>query len=783
MSIPGAASPLLLAGAAEAFGRSLRFNSSDSAYLSRTPSSAGNRKTWTWAGWVKRSDISGRTQTIFGIAGEAFWIGSGSNADFYFYGAGTYYRGSTQHFRDPSAWFHLLVAWDSSNATAQDRLRIWINGAEITSWSVNNTVALNQELSINTAVQHLIGQNQSTNHFSGYLADIYFIDGQALDPTSFGEFDDNGIWQPVAYTGTYGTNGFHLDFSDNSTAAALGTDNSGNNNTWTVNNISVTAGAGNDSLVDFPTNGTETDTGSGGEVRGNYCTLNPLNKGSALVLSEGNLQVTGTTNAYNCVFGTIGVSSGKWYWEQTLQAVVSQDIQLGIVNKDVPLNSYPGSTSRSYGFSSNDSKWNNSTSSAYTTSWVSGDIIGLAFDADAGTLTLYRNGSSLGTAFSSIPADTYFPVAGAYNSSSTSVLNFGQRPFAYTAPSGFKALCTTNLANPTIADGSTAFDALPYSGNGQSSQAITGYSFSPSFLWIKERSSTSDHGLWNTVVGTSKYLLTDTNDSEFTTSTELSSIDSNGFTVGSSGMTNQSSQTYIAWAWDAGSSTVSNTDGSITSSVRANASAGFSIVTYSGDNSTSGSVGHGLNASPGMVIIKQRNGTKNWKVAHTSLASTHMMTLNETYATGAASWNGVTSSVFYPARSGDTYNNTSGENYVAYCFAPVEGYSAFGSYEGNGSTDGPFVYTGFRSRWLLIKASSASGSHWILIDSARDTYNQTVNQLYANLSNAEGSGSSVDILSNGFKPRADSFNNINGSGITYIYAAFAESPFQYARAR
>jgi hypothetical protein len=283
----------LLLGAAGAGGyeieRSLRFNSADSADLRRTPSVEGDRKTWTWAGWVKICSTTGAPATILyarngsdtGLAGYFYIEFSNAftlNANQILCGNGAVnYFLTTQYFRDLSAWYHVAVVFDSTQATASNRLRLYVNGLEITAFNIDNrsSITLNGLGAVNrSSVVHKIGSD--FNLYSNcYFADIHFIDGQALDPSSFGEFDDNGVWQPIAYAGTYGTNGFHLPFSDNSTAAALGTDTSGNGNTWTVNNLSVAAGAGNDSLVDSPTN-YGTDTGAGGEVRGNYCTFNPL---------------------------------------------------------------------------------------------------------------------------------------------------------------------------------------------------------------------------------------------------------------------------------------------------------------------------------------------------------------------------------------------------------------------------------------------------------------------------------------------------------------------------
>jgi hypothetical protein len=460
MSIPGSVNPLFLGAAAQAEGgynieRSVRFNSSDSAFLSRTPASAGNRKTWTWAGWGKRS--------AFGAINNVFNTGAGVSLPvdgFVFQADNTLkyrsYDGSsevinlvtTQVFRDPSAWFHIVFAIDTTQATSTNRVKIYINGSQVTAFSTATYGSQNYDTGVNATMEHRIGDYAGDNYFNGYLADIHLIDGQALDPTSFGEFDDNGIWQPKAYTGTYGTNGGQLKFEDNSTAAALGTDTSGNENDWTANNLSVTAGADNDSLVDVPTNGAQTDTGAGGEVRGNYCTGNWLNQSNFDILKDGNLhwRVDNT----RVVTGTIAMSQDKWYWEATVDGIVNF-IDIGIVGTSIVFsgenNTSPGAYSSGYIYRSNANKVNNNSSSSYGASFASGDTIGIAFDHGAGTLTFYKNGVSQGTAFTGIPAGSYVPTAfgGSGGGNTGAFFNFGQRSFVYTAPSGFKALCTANL--------------------------------------------------------------------------------------------------------------------------------------------------------------------------------------------------------------------------------------------------------------------------------------------------------------------------------------------------
>ena len=447
MTIPGSATPLLLKAPAGGDGgeytieRSARFNSSDSAYLGATFGTPTDQDVFTLSMWVKRSAL-GSTQQLFGVStNHSFGFTSGDALNLTFSGSSA--LTTTALFRDPSAWYH--VVWEQ-NANAHE---LYVNGVSVgTATATSNT--------FNTAVAHQIGAANTTNYFNGYLADIHFIDGQALDPTSFGEFDaDTGVWNPIAYTGTYPGNSFHLDFADNSTAAALGTDTSGNGNTWTVNNISVTAGAGNDSLVDVPTNGTETDTGVGGEVRGNYATLNPLDNGG-LTLSNGNLQFDRAVNAWFSCRSTIAVTSGKWYWEVSLTTGVQ--CMVGIAKATATIGSYFTQSSDGWGYNAADGlKYNNNVTQAYGNTWTAGDTIGIAFDADTGELKFYKNGTvqNSGTAaYTGLTSGPYFAAIGLYGTA-TAHINFGQRPFAYTAPSGFKALNTANLSTGTITTSGT----------------------------------------------------------------------------------------------------------------------------------------------------------------------------------------------------------------------------------------------------------------------------------------------------------------------------------------
>jgi hypothetical protein len=553
-----------------------------------------------------------------------------------------------------------------------------------------------------------------------------------------------------------------------------------------VNGVILTDGAAGDSLVDSPTNGSQVDTGAGGEVVGNYATLNPLILGTGATLANGNLDITTDSANQGLCRSTIGVSSGKWYFEFTKTS--GADATAGICDSSTSASAALGYTAGSYAYYGfNGNKINNSSSVSYGASYGNNDVIGVALDMDAGTLTFYKNGVSQGQAYSGL-SGTFFPAISDSTGGAglTGTYNFGQRAFAYPL-SGFKALCTTNLPTPTIADGSTAMDVALYTGNG-STQTISGLNFSPDLVWIKQRSTTRDHCLCDVVRGTSKRLRSNTTDAE-TTESVVTAFNSNGFDIGSDAGVNASSGTYVAWTWDAGSSTVTNTAGSITSQVRANASAGFSVVTYTGTSASSATVGHGLNVAPAFLIIKKRNASAGWPVWHSALTSTQLLVLNLTNAvsSGAPTWNSTypTSTVFSIGADGGVLNN--GDNYVAYCFAPVAGYSSFGSFSGGSNPN--FVHLGFRPRFVMIKRTDTA-NYWIIQDAARNSFNEVNLKLAANASVAENdlgtlgdtAQNQLDFVSNGFVCRSTN-GGTNASGGTFVYAAFAEHPFAYARAR
>jgi hypothetical protein len=294
------------------------------------------------------------------------------------------------------------------------------------------------------------------------------------------------------------------------------------------------------------------------------------------------------------------------------------------------------------------------------------------------------------------------------------------------------------------------------------------------------------HNLVDSVRGVNKVLFSDATTAETTYTDNLTSFNVGGFSVGASASSNVNinGNTYVGWQWNAGGATVTNGTGTISSQVRANTTAGFSVVTYTGTGANA-TVGHGLGVAPGLILTKQRSAAQSWYVYHSATGGTKTLYLNLTDAAGVDNriWNNTdpTTSVFSIGTVGP---NASGVTQVAYCWAPVAGYSAFGSYTGNGSTDGPFIYTGFRPRWVMIKNASTIGYAWLVYDTSINTYNAAGTNLRPNTSGAEGTQTSnlLDFVSNGIKIRGDSSGSIN-SVDTYIYAAFAENPLKYANAR
>jgi hypothetical protein len=787
-------SPLLGASGSQGYflQRSVRLRSSASAYFSRTLASTTNRKTFTQSIWLKRGALGADQYPVFAFNG-------GNTLSYYWYFdtlnrlaiqsniegvSNNFNLLTTQVFRDPSSWYHIIVSMDTTQATASNRLKIYVNGVEVTVFTTATYPSLNFDNAWNnSAIANTIGRN-STGTFDGYLEEINFIDGQALTPTSFGAFNPvTGVWQPKKYVGTYGTNGFYLNFEDNSaaTAAAIGKDSSGNGNNWTPNNISVTAGVTYDSMTDVPTL-TNTTTS-------NYCVLNPLIINGSQI-TAGNLNLNNSATAYRAV-GSFGITSGKWYWEATTTATnfsLSSGVwKVGAASVEVL--GYGDALSWGW-YANSGQKWFNTANTQWGSAFTStNDVLGVAFNADTGDLFFYKNGvlQGGGAAFTGLTSGPYFPAISVNATGTTSSVNFGQRPFSYTPPTGFVALNTFNLPAPTISNGATQMAATLWTGTGSSAlitNAVNGVAFQPDLVWTKARSAAYDNQLTDSVRGVNKELQSNGTAVESNFGT-VTAFNSNGFTVGTGASSNQNGITYINWNWKAGGAAVTNTSGTISSQVSANPTAGFSVVTYTGTGTNGATFGHGLGVAPAFGIWKVRTGTiGNWVIYHQSLGATRGLN----FTTGAATTSAVffnntapTSTVWSLGTVTDVNRNTS--TYVNYAFSEIAGYSKFGTYTGNGSNDGPFIYLGFRPRFILVKRTDAAGNDWAILDSSRSTYNLNNLSLSPSLSSAESSTAYFqDFLSNGYKIR-DNGTGQNANGGTYVYAAFAENPFKLALAR
>jgi hypothetical protein len=972
--------------------KSLRFRASASAYFSKVPSTSGNRNKFTLSMWVKWTGQGAQLFSVTSGVGTStqednrLSVEMTSSGGFNFYELASASFASQKYsaaaFRDPSAWYHLIVAVDYTQASGNDRIKMYVNGVQLSSFSATTTPAQNLTSYISGSGNgHYIGGvvKYYTAYYDGHVTEFNYIDGQQLDPSYFGYTDSiTGIWQPKPYTGTYGTNGFYLPFSDNNSLTNLGRNFAGSNylsyssdftnasywtlsgvtngtansatapdgtstaykikekntgtgfhytfqsitltsgvtytmscyakaaersifyfdvsqglagvyfdlanakvgtqssgyvgsmqfigngwyrcsvtftasatgtwyfqpgtstgdgvysylgtndfglyiwgpsynigstpdtyisttaqikNDWTPNNFSLTAGATYDSMVDSPTNVFTTATDTGGVVPGNYATVNSLVRGPSNYsdsptpnLTNGNLTInlpSGT--GYGWHHSSLAVpASGYWYAEIAMVSGTYNGANnniVGVTSVNNPTNMSGlglGFSTGTYGYWDGDRTTgtfrNNSTTSQSVAGFTTGDTLMVALGN--GNLWFGKNGTWLGTgspnpstgtspAYTGLSGDYFFSIVN-YTSpyGYTSNVNFGNRPFTYTPPTGFKSLNTTNLqALGTTAVAKTAiqankwFDANLYGGFGTTQKITNAGGFQPDLVWVKSRSNaTYNHILVDSVRGAGNILSTDLTSAEGSAAGYwITGLETDGFTLGSAGAngTNASGSSYVGWQW------------------KQSPQSGFNIVTYSGSGTRT--ISHNLGVAPSMIILKGRNVTDQWTVGHAYLNGgvnpwNYGLPLNgtATLQTNSTFWNNTA-----PTSSSFTVGSwDAGYNMVAYLWAEVPGFSKFGSYTGNGSTDGPFIYTGFRPKFVMMKVASGTTHDWVILDSARNTANWNsaiTNVLFANTADAESSGWTFDFVSNGIKIRYN--GRPNNSGDTYIYAAFAESPF------
>ena len=796
------------AGTSYEIERSLRFNRTDSAALTWTPSSAGNRKTWTFSCWLKRSSTYSVTSDFEGIFGTGTFATGTSWGGLYLdnneslvlfdntVGQAIY---TTRKLRDTSAWYHIVVYFSQTDAES----KIYINGVAETDYSTDNKGS-NSDGNVNNTTQHFIGRDSGGYYFNGQMAEIHFVDGTALAASNFGEFDEvTGAWVPKEYTGSHGTNGFYLNFSDNSntTSGTLGDDDSANSNDWTPTNFSVASGIGNDSLTDTPTN--------------NHCVLNQSeNNGTEIpgTISNGGLTFTADNN-YACCPGTMSLKNGKYYWEVTyISGTQIYGINHGTGQGENAYTSYdPSDNVPGLGIQANNGTVYGDTGSGATDGGVEGtsinslgtnDIMAFASDIPNGTLKVYKGTSggsrALEHTFTGMTTTLdWFPAVSGYAGSVCHV-DFGQQGFTYTPPTGYVALCTENLDAPTIKDPTKHFGVLTYTGNEAASRTISdtdAVDFTPDLVWVKNRDATAWH-IWSDSArghdGHTLYSNRQEGNYDASGSGEhghISAAANGGFVATDSDGTvginlNNSSDKYVAWCWKGNGGTNSaNSDGATSSTVQVNASAGFSMVKWTGTGSAT-TIGHGLGVTPEMIIVKALSRSDNWMVYHKTSGNTHYFQLNENTAETdfAAAWNDTspTSSVF--TVGSDASVNGSTETYIAYVFSSVEGFSKVGVYNGNGGDIGTFVYTGFKPAFVMMKDKTSAGE-WSVYDNSRMSYNVMQKQIRADADDVENDHAvnRIDFLANGWKMRDDDAGK--NAARAYIYIAFAETPFKYATAR
>lgn len=784
-------------------GQSLRGNRWSSQYLQRTLP-AGDRKTWSLSFWIQRSSLEYEQQVFYSYpaAGNASSIRFDGNKRLVF----AHFPGSLQidnafdiEFSDSNGWYHVLFVYDT---TQSFRYKGYVNGVEA-DWIFDpSLLSENYETYINGAAPHRWFQNASdgSSNLAGAFADPHFLDGIAAEVSDFGYFDNNGVWQPIEYTGSYGTNGVHLDFADSSN---LGNDVSGNNNDFAA------TGYSSGDFWQLPWSPTVNNKQNPAKFDGTQTYAYAyLSRGGQSMNANTSTSSPGWRSAWSTI-GFEGINSGKWYWEvkRTFLHVENQ-CGVGLSGPDYHWSGYyPGQIASSWGLYcpaglTEGRLYNNNVIITTLTGFGNfevDDVIGVAFDADNGNLWFSNNGTwwnsgdpANGTnpTATGLPSEM-IPVCGAYTNQDRVDFLTHEDDLEYSVPSGFKALMHQNMTNQTILDGEEHFQAVAYTGDGELSQSITGLKFQPDMIWFKNRDATNWHTIYDSTRGVNKQLFPNESNVENTPGAGLGllSFDSTGFTVGSHSAFNGDGEDIVAWCWKAGTGGVTNNDGTIAANVNANVEAGFSIITYTGNGISGATIGHGLGAVPYFIIIKNRDNANDWVVYHRWTDQTapenYFMSLNDADGRAAATsvWNDTapTSSVITLGNDGAT-NSASAHGYVAYVWAPVPGYSRFGTYVGLGDANagaGPHSNTGFKPAALMIKSWSAVGS-WVMHDNARDTINTGDKAIFADLNNIEQSTWIHEFVSNGFKINHANAN-ANGSNVYYTYASFGKTPQRIAR--
>jgi len=485
--------------------------------------------------------------------------------------------------------------------------------------------------------------------------------------------------------------------------------------------------------------------------------------GGAYSIGDGvEASVTLNYGAANYARGSVSHSTGKRYFEVEYVDAPSgnKTLMVGIINTAY-VESWTNAQTKMY-YAANGNKYTGGSGASYGSTYVPGDIIGVAYDGTNRTITFYKNNVSQGTAFTGLITNypSYFPAIGTGLYSETAQFRFTSSEFTYTPPSGY-----SEWGSATVSANS---------GTVNSAQAAQPLDFQPDLVWIKSRSTATNNELHDSLRGEPSRLFSDATNAEMTAANGFVSLDSNGFSLdgtGGGGEVNTSGRTYVGWCWKAAGTAASNTDGTITSQVSANQDAGFSIVKYTSTGTNGSTIGHGLSSAPDLVIIKSTTNTTNWIIYNSISGTGKYMYLNSTSGDQSFSWFGTSATTF---SLNNTFSdaNTSGRNYIAYCFHSVDEYQKVGSYTGTGYTQND-ISLSFAPRFVMVKNTSSSAS-WNMFDLSRDVANGNGRYLQANSSAAESNiGNGMIFLSDGFRWKDQPDNEFNGSGQTYIYLAIA----------
>ena len=756
------------------------FDKNGPDYYSKTQGSGGtSTKKFTFSCWFKLGSYalagtSGYFPALFNVGNETgkyfslFYQSQYKNFQYYSYQSTYDARGITvRTFEDTSKWYHIVIAADTTDSTAGDRVKLYIDGERITSFTNAVNPSLNYDFSVGAAEPYNLGFINSGDTWDGYIAEANYIDGTAYTPSTFGLTDTStGRWIPKTLSGiSYGTLGYRLNFSDASSDAAMGTDSSGNSHTFTLNgNLAATS-----QTTDSPTQNFNNMGGS---------------KDSGVTVSKGNLTVnSGSSGGYIQSVGLapFGVATGKWYWEvkvTTVGAAVygwKDDISTSGSQANDGGSSAVGGLSTGGAGSFSAGSWyvelDYSNEVNYTTVSTN-DVLMFAIDLDNGKGYCGKNGTwfnsanpangtgQIGGCHRANGINKFYPCVNRLDSASVGEFNFGQRSFAYTIPTGFSPWQQDNL--PTTDKGIS------------------------DFVWIKNRDASDSHQLYNSTSGPRQSLTSDDDAAEVTVEDGLQKFLKGGFQTEDDVKLNTNGESYVAWNWLCNSGTTSaNTSATptISSTIQANRSAGFSIVTYTGTGSN-GTVEHGLSQAPEWVMIKSRSNDTGdgFAVYHAHMTSAGYylrLHANNAEAAAATVFNSTAPTSSVVSIGTATGVNTNTYTYLMYCWHSIEGYSKFGRYFGNGSSDGPMVYTGFKPAWVMIKRrDSTSGAYWSIQDNTRVSINPKSKPLLADTTDPESglSAATMDFYANGFKIR-NTLGSNNTSGGTYLYMAFAEHPF------